>query len=159
MSSAEQIPLIRGELAELRECVSCLSVDTNAMRNGNPIAARAVAFDLAALYSGIERVIKLCLEPYDGLLRESPHEHSNLLTRAGAPIEKLRPAVVSTKTADELRDLMGFRDLAWAASPEVLKETRLLAIARGIPAMHKLFMRDVEAFIQVLDRPPKEGED
>lgn len=28
MSSAEQIPLIRGELSELRECVSCLSVDT-----------------------------------------------------------------------------------------------------------------------------------
>jgi hypothetical protein len=130
------------------------------MCNGNPIAARAVAFDLAALHTGIERVIKLCSKPYGELLLESPHEHSNLLPQAAAPVEKLRPAVVSIQIADELRDLMGFRDLAWAASPEALKEGRLLAIAQSIPATHKLFMRDVEAFIQFLgEPPPKEGED
>lgn len=150
MSPAEQISVIRVELAGLQQCLICLCTDSDAMRNGDPIANRAVAFDLAALYTGIERIINLCIEP----LAES--DQSDLLTRAAAPVNERGDTVVSGETAAELRELMAFRDLAWDGQREALEKETLLALCQSVQTTHASFTRDIAAFIKFRSDTPSQ---
>ncbi len=101
--------------------------------------ALALAFQLERYYTAVEAMIGRALRQLDGDVPTGPASHLEILRGASVALDGGRPVIVSTESADDLRELLKFRHLArhgYEARPELPRLLELAAVvARVRPSL------------------------
>ncbi len=115
------------------------------------IELRAIGSILHDFYCGIENIFEKIAKALDGELPMGHDWHYQLLNRMGIEIEETRPAVISTKLKDELKDYLRFRHLFRNVYGFVLKWELMQPLVEGLPAALSQFRSEINSFFEFLD--------
>lgn len=150
---------IREELGAVRRTVSRAGeAAARALSSGDEAYWDAVALNLHAFYTGVERVLEAIAREVDEAVPVGPEWHRDLLLQMAAELPGRRPAVLARETWLGLDDYRGFRHLVRNLYPFSLRPSRLRELAEGLPECYGRVEADLEAFLAFL-LSPKEGED
>jgi len=76
------------------------------------LRVRALSFEIERWYTAVEATLERCVRILDGSIPEGRSWHDELLRAAGLAIAGFRPALVSQRAVESLREVMRFRHFA-----------------------------------------------
>lgn len=138
---------VRGEiLAEIDSLQSLVVELKNAPLGDESWAVRARGSIIHDFYTGVERIFVRIADELNGGVPSGRNWHRQLLRDMTIPIENLRPAVISTKTADRLSDFLGFRHLFRNIYGSLLEPDRLAPLQESLEKTFADLVADLTKF-------------
>lgn len=146
-----------GEVARVAERARTLA--QRAKTTGDDGYWDAVALNLHAFYTAIERILETIARDVDGWVPSGPSSHRDLLIQMAAELPGRRPSVVSRSLRDCLEEYRAFRHLVRNIYTFSLRPQRLAELADALPACLEALHRDLGAFAALLegDEPAPSG--
>jgi hypothetical protein len=144
---------IRQEMVDIELCVSIINKhwaivdETDADKSAY---VYSVAFNLHSFYAGIERIFELIANEIDGGVMGGESWHNNLLRQMAVDLPGVRPAVLSTETAESLAEYLRFRHLIRNIYVFRLDVTRMAHLAQEIDAVWAKLQQEISHFIDCL---------
>jgi hypothetical protein len=125
------------------EVASVLGTTTGPGPDRGGVAITAVALD--HYYTSIESSLEMIGHVFDSMTPTGADWHRALLLLVGTGTAT-RPAVLSPKTASDLKDLLAFRHFLRHAYAADLEWKRMCDVAAALGNTHRQVRSDVEAF-------------
>lgn len=122
----------------------------NASDAARTVRAIVIGKEIDAIYSGIERALRVLLKGLDGAVPEGPESHRELLAAAVAANPPARPAIIGSDTHGLLDRRRGFRHLVRHGYGSTLRLELTLENLAVLRAAVPLVRRDVDALRAVL---------
>lgn len=98
-------------------------------------------------YTGIERIFCRLAEDLEGGLPKGENWHSTLLDDMNLELSNVRPAVISVKLKDRLKEYLGFRHLFRNVYGFKLKKERLKVLIDNFDEVFSDFKNCMESFL------------
>jgi hypothetical protein len=111
----------------------------------------AVALNLHAYYSGLERLFEAIAREVDGAVPQGPNWHVDLLAQVAAPIAEVRPAAISTDLLASLDRLRGFRHVVRNAYTYNLDAQQIAVLVDELGAIAPKASSELADFADWLD--------
>jgi hypothetical protein len=156
MTDAELFGLakrIRQELDELQRVLARIQEGwERARRSNDDYYLDGVALNLHGFYGGFERIFTHIAETIDDDLPHGEDWHRVLLRQMQNEIPGIRPAVISTKTAEILDELRKFRHLVRNVYTHHLDPARLGKLVEDTSAAFAQLKTEISAFAAFLEQ-------
>ena len=144
---------IRQSLVDLERVVSRAELLMDKMRRtGDDGYLDGVALNLHGFYAGVERVFEDIAREIEGTVPTGPDWHQDLLLQMSAEVVATRPAVVTQETRFCLDDYRGFRHIVRNVYAFNLRPARLQELTAGLRGCYQAVCRDVNTFVDFLER-------
>ena len=150
---------IRGELADLNRMVQrVLEVwpNTQSPSDNRDTYVDSVSLNLHGFYSGIERLFEHIARHIDGGLPPGDTWHRDLLQQMAHEVADLRPAVISSSTAERLDEFRRFRHVVRHAYAIYLTPDKIAPLITVLPELWVQLQAELLAFadfLEEVDRP------
>ncbi len=145
----QKLRIALGELASISHGMSPLT-EKSASTEADVIQTAAAAYMLHSFYNEIEKILKMIARECDGQIPNSPEWHRDLLIQVVNPSPS-RPAVISPKLFESLKEYLAFRHLARGSSFALMRWDRLAPLVANVPSVHDAVRTEIEAFITLLE--------
>ncbi|MBD3347432.1 MAG: hypothetical protein GF401_20440 [Chitinivibrionales bacterium] len=116
------------------------------------IYEESIALKLHNFYTGCERIFRKIADSVNGGTPDSYDWHIRLLNIMSLELDKIRPPVISKKTASLLKDFLGFRHVIRNIYGFELDSERLTFLLNRLPAAVSGFQNDISKFITFLKK-------
>jgi hypothetical protein len=144
---------IHQELEELQRVLSRIQEGWERSRRSNDdYYLDSVALNLHGLYSGFERVFTHIAETIDGDLPRGEDWHKLLLGQMKNEFPGIRPAVISTETAEVLDELRKFRHVVRNVYTHRLDPVRLGKLVKDSSKIFAQLNAELLAFAAFLEQ-------
>ena len=117
-----------------------------AATNNDALYYDSVALNIHSFYSGLERVFEKISSAVDGSLPQGVNWHQDLLNQMALEIPKVRPAVISDKTRQQLDTYRGFRHVVRNVYTYHISPDKMKPLAKGIRQVFKQVNKELTAF-------------
>jgi hypothetical protein len=144
---------IRQEMADIEACVSIIAKHwtiVDETDSDKTAYAYSVAFNLHSFYAGIERIFELIANEIDGGVMGGESWHNNLLRQMAVDLPSVRPAVLTTETAETLAEYLRFRHLVRNIYAFRLDVTRMAHLAQEIGEVWANLRQELNQFADYL---------
>ena len=138
------------QLDKVEQVYAELEDRANQMRPDTPGQVESTAYQLHNLYNAIEDLFKIVANAFENSVTDLSRWHTELLRRMTLEIQGVRPALLSSESADLLNELRAFRHFfrhAYGVRLDFDRVERNLALARQL---RPFLPRDVVAFLHSL---------
>lgn len=112
----------------------------------------SVALNLHAFYSGLERIFELIANNIDQSVPEGESWHQDLLKQMLIEIKKIRPAVISQDTYNQLDEYRGFRHIVRNVYTFKLSQKRLKPLINDLPTTFNQVKNEIQSFMVILKK-------
>jgi hypothetical protein len=147
---------VEKEIAEIHRMKDlCLRRWKKALRDEDFLGS--VAFDLHALYHGVERIFQTFAKAIDGDLPSGEAWHRSLLVQMTEEVPGLRPAIISEETKAALDTYRTFRHVARNVYTFNLDSRKMAVLVANLPGTVERACSDISVFLDFLkkkDKPP-----
>jgi uncharacterized protein YutE (UPF0331/DUF86 family) len=116
------------------------------------IFEESLSLKLHNFYTGCERIFKKIAESVNGGTPDSYDWHVRLLRIMSLELEDVRPPVISTQTANLLRDYLGFRHVVRNIYGFEIDSERLSLLLNRLPATVLSFKNEMTKFLVFLEK-------
>jgi uncharacterized protein YutE (UPF0331/DUF86 family) len=140
------------EMLLLRQCIEIIerrlsSLKKKKKKEEKAVYVESLAINLHSFYEGIETIFEKIMD-FTGEEKPSGHEwHREVLERMMLPIKKLRPEVITAKTAEKLDNYRAFRHKIRHIYGFMIIPENVIAIAEKAKESFKSFKKDIKTFI------------
>lgn len=144
---------VEAQLKKIEQVYAELEDRAGQMRPDTPGQIESTAYQLHNLYSAIEDLLKIVAKAFENSITDLSRWHTELLRRMTLDIQGVRPALLSTESADLLNELRAFRHFfrhTYSVRLDFRRVEQNLLIARQV---RPLLPRDVIAFLGSLGLP------
>jgi hypothetical protein len=117
-----------------------------AAANNDELYYDSVALNIHSFYSGIERVLEKIAYAVEGSLPQGVNWHQELLDQMALEIPNVRPAVISSKTREQLDPYRGFRHVVRNVYTYHISPDKMKPLAKGIRPVFKQVEKELAAF-------------
>jgi hypothetical protein len=117
-----------------------------AAANNDEFYYDSVALNIHNFYSGIERVLEKIAYAVEGSLPQGVNWHQELLDQMALEIPNVRPAVISSKTREQLDPYRGFRHVVRNVYTYHISPDKMKPLAKGIRPVFKQVEKELAAF-------------
>ena len=117
-----------------------------AAANNDEFYYDSVALNIHSFYSGIERVLEKIAYAVEGSLPQGVNWHQELLDQMALEIPNVRPAVISSKTREQLDPYRGFRHVVRNVYTYHISPNKMKPLAKGIRPVFKQVEKELAAF-------------
>lgn len=143
---------IRLEMADLELTVDrAVAGVIRAKQYQDDIYLDAIALNLHAFYTGLERIFEKIAVVVDGQPPQGANWHKVLLLRMGREVSGLRPAVISEEIVTFLDEYRGFRHVVRNIYTYKFDPVRIDVLTRNAKHFFKQLKREMLAFADFLD--------
>ncbi len=111
----------------------------------------AIALNLHAFYTGLERIFEKIAVVVDGQPPQGANWHKVLLLQMGREVPGLRPAVISEEIVIFLDEYRGFRHVVRNIYTYKFDPVRIDVLTRNAKHLFKQLKREILAFADFLD--------
>ena len=125
-------------------------------REPSNIELRAMGSILHDFYCGVERIFERIAIDIDGEIPKGAEWHTQLLIRMGAEIESIRPAVISRKFQNQLKEYLRFRHLFRNIYGFELEWRKNQDLVNSVPELYTKFRTEITTFFEFIDTLTKE---
>lgn len=144
---------IHQELEEIQRILGRVSEGWERTRRSNDdYYLDGVALNLHGFYSGFERIFAHIAETIDGSLPQGERWHLFLLNRMMEEIPSVRPAVISIKTGNMLKEYLGFRHIVRNVYTYKLDPSKVEKLVRSAPELFAQLSAELQAFAAFLEK-------
>jgi hypothetical protein len=145
---------IRSEITMLQNVVTQILTGWKKVNRmpDEPAYLDSVALNLHGFYAGVERLFELIARHIDGALPDGAMWHRDLLYRMTQDVQKIRPAVISDETAEQLDALRRFRHLVRNVYTMSLDPEKMVDLVEGLPILWPKLRAELMAFADFLER-------
>lgn len=144
---------IQQELDEIRAVLARVSEGWERTRRSNDdYYLDGVALNLHGFYSGFERIFSHIAETVDGELPKGERWHLFLLDQMMAEIPSVRPAVISTKVGNVLKEYLGFRHIVRNVYTYKLDPSKVGKLVQSAPELFAQLNAELQAFSAFLQQ-------
>ena len=112
----------------------------------------SVALHLHSFYSGIERVLRMIADEFDGGVLGGENWHAELLRQMQFEVPSVRPRVLRPETVELLEEYRKFRHLIRNIYATNILPERLEKLIDTLPAVSDYVSADLMQFAHFLDR-------
>lgn len=112
----------------------------------------SIAINLHSFYTGIENIFADIASKVDGELPDGEKWHSDLLRQMATSLTEIRPAVISDKTNESLRDLLAFRHVILNIYSLDLDEKNVLILGEKLSSFSHTLFEELNAFVEFLKK-------
>lgn len=154
----ELIPELISEIKDELNYIGILVDDIDEVSKNIPKAPKkkriyeeSLALKFHNFYTGCERIFQKIADDVNGGVPSSIDWHKRLLKSMSIEIEKIRPPVISKKTAMALAEYLGFRHVVRNIYGFEIDSGRLQRLIEKLPVVYKNFKREVDIFIEFLE--------
>ncbi len=148
---------IEAQLEEIKQVYVELEDRANQMAANTPAQIESTAYQLHNLYNAVEDLFKIVASAFENSVADLSRWHTELLRRMTLEIEGVRPALLSTESADLLNKLRAFRHFFWHAYGVPLEANQVKQNLTPARQLRPLLSRDVVAFLRALGLRNKES--
>ena len=146
---------IRRELSEINQVVERIrQIWQQRSQNSSPqdqdYLVDAVALNLHSFYAGVERLLELIADNVDQGKPQGAMWHRELLQQMTADIPKVRPAVLSQETRNQLDRYRGFRHVVRNVYAFTLDAEQIELLVEHISVVHQQVSTELEQFANFL---------
>ncbi len=141
---------VEDQLDKIEQVYAELEDRASQMYPHTPSQIESTAYQLHNLYNAIEDLLKIVASAFENSVTDLSRWHTELLHRMTLEIEGIRPALLSTESADLLNELRAFRHFfrhAYGIRLDFDRVERNLDTARQL---RSLLPRDATCFLQQL---------
>ncbi len=132
-----------------------LALKKKRQKEDRAVYIESLAINLHSFYEGIETIFEKIMD-FTGEERPSGHDwHREVLERMTLPIKKLRPQVITVKTAKRLDSYRAFRHKIRHIYGFMIIPENVIAIAEKARESFKSFEKDVKTFISFAQKIAK----
>ncbi len=110
----------------------------------------SIAINLHSFYSGVENIFRSIASKVDGDIPSGERWHSDLLIQMTTPLLDIRPAVITVKIKEDLKDLLAFRHLIRNIYTFQLDEELVLRLATKLSKISEKLFGDLNVFVDFL---------
>lgn len=143
---------IRLEMADLELTLDCVATGViRAKQYQDDIYLDAIALNLHAFYTGMERLFEKIAVVVDGQLPQGANWHKVLLMQMGRDVPGLRPAVISEEIFVFLDEYRGFRHVVRNIYTYKFDPIRIDTLAQNAKHLFEQLKREMLAFADFLD--------
>jgi hypothetical protein len=151
------ISRIEEELTNLKQIIKRINKGwEKAKKEGDDLYLDSVALNLHSFYAGIEKIFELIARNIDQTIPEGSSWHQELLQQMKINIKKIRPAVISQKTHDQLEEYRGIRHVVRNVYTFNLSEKRIEPLVRDISGIFEELEKEVKEFIYIIEKKAQE---
>jgi uncharacterized protein YutE (UPF0331/DUF86 family) len=100
---------IEAQLEEIKQVYVEVEDRANQMAPNSPAQIESTAYQLHNLYNAVEDLFKIVASAFENSVADLSRWHTELLRRMTLEIQGVRPALLSTESADLLNKLRAFR--------------------------------------------------
>ena len=128
---------IRDEVETLEQIVDRALIGWEKARNvpGEQAYVDSVALNLHGIYAGVERLFDLVARHVDGELPDGATWHRDSLHHMTRDLTDVRPAVISSETAERLDELRRFRHLVRNVYTMNLAPEKMVGLVSELPTL------------------------
>ncbi len=123
----------------------------DALEGGDDRFVDAAALNLHVFYSGVEHLFELVARRVDGTVPDGPGWHIDLLAQMAAPLDEVRPAVISTDVQVRLDRFQGFRHVVRNVYTFNLDIDQIQLLVNELPILMRHLEPELQAFADFLD--------
>lgn len=121
-------------------------------QTGDDLYLDSVALNLHSFYAGIEKIFELIAVNIDQTKPEGASWHQELLKQMQIEIKKVRPAVISKETYNQLDEYRGFRHVVRNVYTFNLSEKRIEPLVVNIQKVYERIKEEIYKFITFMER-------
>lgn len=121
-------------------------------QTGDDLYLDSVALNLHSFYAGIEKIFELIAVNIDQTKPEGASWHQELLKQMQIEIKKVRPAVISKETYNQLDEYRGFRHVVRNVYTFNLSEKRIEPLVVNIQKVYERIKEEIYKFIIFMER-------
>lgn len=144
---------IRKELVEVEHVLERIGEGWQRARHSNDdYYLDSVALNLHGFYSGLERVFALIAETIDGSIPQGENWHLLLLQQIAVEIPQIRPAVISTESANRLNEYRGFRHVVRNVYTYHFDPEKVEKLVTSVDNLFEQLKAELSAFADFLDQ-------
>ncbi|MFW5985811.1 MAG: hypothetical protein ACOCQH_00475 [Halanaerobiales bacterium] len=122
-----------------------------AQKNNDSYYLDSVALNLHGFYSAIERIFELIARDIDENFPRGSSWHRDLLIQMKTEIKKVRPAVISRSTYQQLDEYRGFRHVVRNVYTFNLSEKRIQPLVDDLQETYSGLKEELEVFINFIE--------
>lgn len=143
---------IRGHMGLIEDIFGTLEQRAAGLDAGDDRQLESVAYQLHNLYNAIEDLFKIVAGHFENRIADTSRWHVELLQRMRQEIDGVRPALLSRETFALLNGLRSFRHFFRHAYATPIEHAQLLINLDKARKLRPLLERDVNAFLEQLER-------
>jgi hypothetical protein len=141
---------IKDQLDKIEQVYFELEDRASSMRPDSPALIESVAYQLHNLYTAVEDLLKIVANAFENNVADLSRWHSQLLHRMSLTIAGIRPALLSTESAELLNELRAFRHFFRHAYGRPLNFNRVTENLKFAQHLRPLLHRDATQFLYSL---------
>ena len=111
----------------------------------------SVALNLHGFYSALERIFITIAKEIDGFIPEGPSLYHELLLQMNTPINKIRPAILSSESCKNLDEYRGFRHIVRNVYSFNLSKSRIEPLVIELPSLFEQINGELFAFTRLME--------
>lgn len=153
----ERIPDLISEIKDEIDLIAVLVSDIKETSREMPVSGKkkrvyeeSLALKMHNFYTGCERIFQKIADDINGGVPQSVDWHKRLLRSMSLEIEKIRPPVISKKTAKALEEYLAFRHVVRNIYGFEIDSEKLKGLVESLYGTYRKLKNDVGIFIDFL---------
>ena len=127
---------IEKEIKDLEKLIDKISSAWERVKEtDDPFFIDSVALNLHGFYSALERIFLTIAKEIDGYVPKGHSWHYELLLQMNTPINKIRPAILSSESCKNLDEYRGFRHIVRNVYSFNLSRSRIEPLVIELPSL------------------------